>query len=129
MSKQLVAVYGTLKRGYGNHRLLETSKFLGTDRIEGFDMYNLYSGGFPGILHSKSVRSVENTIFIEVFEVDEDTFMRLDCLEGYDEDEPTEGLYDREQVMTQYGLAWIYTFNGTPNESDLIVCGNWGGWE
>ena len=43
---QIVAVYGTLKKGYGNHRLLESSTFIGSGDVEvydcnAFEMYDL----------------------------------------------------------------------------------------
>ena len=94
-----VAVYGSLRQGMGNHRLLEGSKFLGQDVIEGFVMYSL--GAFPCV---KSVwPDPDNSIVVEVYEVDDDTFARLDRLEGYP------SFYDRRKTDTKFGDAWIYT--------------------
>ena len=47
-----VFVYGSLKTGFGNNRLLQNkgSVFVTDDVIIGFDMYSM--GGFPGIVHN-----------------------------------------------------------------------------
>ena len=56
-----VAVYGTLKRGNHNHRVMGDSEYIGTARISGFEMYSL--GGFPGVLPG------EGEITVEIFRV------------------------------------------------------------
>lgn len=72
-----VAVYGTLKRGFGNHRLLEKAEFIGVgDTLPFFDMISF--GGYPGVI------SGTESIKVEVFEVsDQDTIDNLDFLEGH----------------------------------------------
>lgn len=96
----LVAVYGSLRQGKGNHRILnnEQTEYLGTCRVEGFDMYSM--GSFPFITDG------DGEITVEVYRVtDETTAQRLDNLEGYP------SFYNRKQVQTEYGLAWIYFIN------------------
>jgi gamma-glutamylcyclotransferase (GGCT)/AIG2-like uncharacterized protein YtfP len=107
VSKQhTVAVYGSLKKGFGNHRLLTNAEYLGVDKIDGWDMYGL--GGFPGIVAG------EGSIHIEVYKVDDEEMARLDMLEGYP------SFYDRKQVSTQHGDAWVY-FLATP-ENYIDTC-------
>lgn len=111
MTDQLrVFVYGTLKRGHYNHRLLEESEFLGKSVIKG-TMYNL--GSFPALsLHGNT------DIRGEVFAVDEPTMKRLDRLEGYPD------FYDRQKVETSLGDAWVYTMDerdGAP----VVKSGEW----
>ena len=108
-----VAVYGSLRQGMGNHRLLESSKFLGKDKLDGFIMYSL--GGFPCI---RTVFPEGNTITVEVYEVDDETFRRLDILEGYP------SFYDRKKVDTQYGEAWIYTIEREKSRP-VVESGDW----
>ena len=94
-----VFVYGTLKNGHGNHRLLATSKFLGRSYIEGrYKMLSL--GGFPGLVASQSLP--EAHIVGEVYQVSEDVFQALDYLEGHPR------FYERMKVPTQYKNAWAY---------------------
>ncbi len=71
-----VFVYGTLKRGYGNHRLLEGSLFLGEALTKG--EFTLYDGGFP-YLKENGFSQIKG----ELYQVDDETFERLDHLEGY----------------------------------------------
>lgn len=113
-----VAVYGTLKKGHGNHRLLLNAEFLGTQQVEGFIMYDL--GAFPGIKPADG-----GTVHVEVYEVDDNQMARLDRLEGYNPTYPETGLYNRQQVATQYGDAWIYTYNGNVHEQQHVLNGNW----
>ena len=63
-----IAVYGTLKMGFGNHRLIQNCRYLGEDTLKNFDMYSL--GGFPGVIHGKG------EIKVEVYELN-----RLETLE------------------------------------------------
>lgn len=83
----LVFVYGTLKKGYGNHRLLAQSMFVGKAITEpNFTMLHL--GGFPGI-----VQSGDTAIHGEVYRVSNATLTQLDRLEGH----PT--FYERKPLM------------------------------
>lgn len=101
---EYVAVYGSLKKGFGNHRLLgATSEFIGTGITE--PKYKMYSlGGFPG-LHSGNDR-----IFVEVYLVDANkTLPNLDLLEGH----PSWYKRTLESIIISPDLkieAWLYTF-------------------
>lgn len=71
-------VYGTLKRGRGNHRILSNATYIGNGitELDGFFMYT--NGGFPYVLTGGKFR-----VSGELFEVsDQDTENRLDWLEG-----------------------------------------------
>lgn len=71
-----VFVYGTLKSGYGNNRLLSSSKFLGTAVVKG---YKLFNSGFPVATHDEN-----SSVVGEVWEIDEGrTLSNLDALESY----------------------------------------------
>ena len=96
-----IAVYGTLRRGNGNHRLIEHCNMLSMEQIEGFHMYSL--GGFPAVVPGKK-DGFADTITVEVYEVDDDTLARVDRLEGYP------GWYERSVVHTTHGDAYIYNF-------------------
>lgn len=110
--KNLVAVYGTLRRGEGNyHYFLNESNKLGTCALEGWDMYSM--GAFPFVVPG------DGKITIEVFEVDDTTFRRLDGLEGYPD------FYDRTQVETSYGTAWMYFIHDNDPRNPKIESGDW----
>lgn len=108
-----VAVYGTLKRGRGNDRLLGDAKFLGeTLTTPEYTMYHL--GAFPCI-----TLEGDTPIHVEVYEVDSDTFKRLDMLEGYP------SFYNRKKINTILGTAWIYYMTKPTWGTDMIVGGKW----
>lgn len=76
--KHTIYVYGTLKRGYGNNRLLTSSTFLREARLA--PKYKLYDvGWFPGLIEAP-----DNGVAVtgELWEVDDATLRRLDALEG-----------------------------------------------
>ena len=106
----LVAVYGTLRAGEGNSGLLDTAggSYLGSCTLSNLTMYSLHEG-FPGVVKSPNE---DSTVFVEVYHVDDLT--PLDCLEGYNEDAPRTGLYNRHLANTPFGEAWIYTYNPEP---------------
>ena len=90
MEKRIIFVYGTLKKGLGNHRVLEGATYLGTASTEPtFTLLHL--GGFPGI-----IRGGETAVQGELYLVTSQTMMdRLDRLEGH----PT--FYERQPITVQ----------------------------
>ena len=74
---QNVFVYGTLKRGFYNHRILEHANRLGNAvTCEKFTMFSL--GPYPMVMPKP-----KHKIKGEVYEVDDEILERLDRLEGY----------------------------------------------
>lgn len=95
-----VFVYGTLKQGHGNHRLLASSKFLGRCVIKG--KHRLVSlGGFPGLVATPDSEE-ERSVSGEVYQVNEETLMSLDFLEGHPR------FYERLKLSTPFKNAWAY---------------------
>lgn len=109
----LVAVYGSLRAGLGNHRLLtKATLVVPSQRVAGFDMYSM--GGFPFITHGSG------EITIEVYAVTEPEMRSLDRLEGYP------SFYNRELIETQAGLAWIYFIDGeNTSRYQPVPSGDW----
>lgn len=88
--KHHVFVYGTLKRGGNNHRLLAGQRFLGLARTRAD--YRLFElNGYPGLVKTAPGQGLP--IEGEVWAVDPHCLQQLDRLEGLDE-----GLYAREPV-------------------------------
>lgn len=99
----LVAVYGTLKQGYGNNRILQggNASLLSEGIVRGF---KLYDSGFPVAAHSEN-----DSIKVEVWDVFDDsmrTLDRLDSLEGHRGNDNPSSMYFREVVT-------VHTDNGT----------------
>lgn len=105
VNEVLVAVYGTLKRGFSNHHVMGAASYLGEDRLAQILLYDL--GPFPG-----AVLAVSEGIVVEVFRVNASQLARIDELEEYRADDPPMGLYTRVQLPTRYGLAWVYLYQG-----------------
>lgn len=128
-----VFVYGSLKKGFGNHRLLVESELI-CEAVTLDSKYNMRScGGFPGV-HSNG----ENRISGELYSVDDITFESLDRLEGNGH------FYNREEVflvstsqpaMKPY-KAWMYLLREDypfskddlgriDNSNDKLNCQKW----
>lgn len=75
--KQYVFVYGTLKEGFGNHRVLSSSRKV-ADAVTCSDSYSMVDGGFPTVVLGGSFH-----VKGELYEVTDENVMRnLDWLEG-----------------------------------------------
>lgn len=103
---KLIAVYGTLKKGFGNHRVMGNSKLLGEHLTpRKFTMHSF--GGFPGI-----TTGGETKILCEIYEVNDPTTLeRIYSLEGYSGIRDSErNWYDTLLIKTKWGEAEIFYF-------------------
>lgn len=94
-------VYGTLKKGFGNHHYLADARFLCTART--VEKYAMYVNGIPFVVRTPKV----SQIIGELYEIDDETMDRIDRLEGHPK------FYCREKttIETEDGQkteAWIY---------------------
>lgn len=117
MEQIQVAVYGTLKQGGNNHHYLNGAEYLGSAQLDGFSLYDL--GPWP------AARQEPGVIQVEVYTVDRETFATLDQLEEYRADAPAQGLYDRCEVSTPFGQAWLYLYNEPVSAELKLASGNW----
>lgn len=112
-----VAVYGSLRKGLHNNRLLRNAKFLGEAyTVPEFQLVSL--GSFP------AVTSGQTAVKVEVYQVDKDTMQDLDWLEGYRGDDQS-NFYDKELIDTPYGKSYIYTMRGCNRHSSVVESGDW----
>ena len=120
MSKHLVFVYGTLRRGDARSMSIRFpgSKFIGDGKVGG-SLYDL--GAYPGLLLNESNSLVSG----EVYEVDDEILNELDDFEASSD-------YRRRQVEVSLGserrTCWIYVPERN-HEFDsprtLITSGDW----
>lgn len=96
-------VYGTLKQGYGNNRLLSDAEFLGKDVVQ-VPYYLVDLGPFPAAIPSDQVHEIIG----EVYQINDEIMERTDWLEGYPEH------YNRSEIPTSFGDAWIYHYHQLP---------------
>lgn len=110
MNKVKVAVYGTLKAGYNNHRVLgNEAKLLGTGYTN--KLYDMKDSGFPVLLPNEKGKEV----LVEVYEVPEEQLKALDRLEGVPR------MYTREKTDVTFMLEQdseelkdVFIYEGTP---------------
>ncbi len=117
-----VFVYGTLKRG-NSIRGLDSwgdAEFVG-NAVTSKNKFTLYSlGAFPAVSKDGS-----DHIAGEVWSVDDDVLNTLDSIEGYPD------FYNRMQVDTTQGLAWMYyipnikEYRNTQIKSDTNQIASW----
>lgn len=122
MNKKYYFVYGTLKQGHGNHRVLKDSKKVGEFTTE--PVYTMFSlGGFPGV-----IKGGNTAIKGEIYEVISPEIENgLDRLEGYQKNS-TSNLYNKEIIKLGNYNAYIYTFNSDRrniNNYKKIESGKW----
>jgi len=118
LQHNVVAVYGTLKKGGGNHRLLYGQRFVNKGTTK--DRYPLVISGLPYLLDK---RGSGHHVEVEVYKVNNDTFSALDSLEGHP------NFYRRRQLPIKLNNgtivnAWIYFINNNWNRYDSISSTN-----
>lgn len=112
-----VFVYGSLRRGQGNHGLLHRAHFVRETHLRGaFEMVSL--GSFPGVFRQPEA---DRRLAGELYAVDEHTLALLDRLEGHPR------FYERQPVeLACRQVAWVYIL---PAESvadrPVVEGGDW----
>jgi gamma-glutamylcyclotransferase (GGCT)/AIG2-like uncharacterized protein YtfP len=117
-------VYGTLKKGHGNNRILKqstTATFIEDGITEPkFTMISL--GPFPGVFENGNT-----AIHGEIWSVkDIETKNRLDSLEDYRKDNPN-SLYYKKQIKVNNKTVNIYILNDIykSKTNQIIKSGIW----
>jgi gamma-glutamylaminecyclotransferase len=102
LEDNLVAVYGTLKKGYSNYwAYLLSSKHIGSGKTA--ERYPLIVNGLPYLIEN---RGVGYNVKVDVFSVSNSVLKRLDALEGHP------NWYYRKQIKVNVDgkslMCWIY---------------------
>jgi gamma-glutamylcyclotransferase (GGCT)/AIG2-like uncharacterized protein YtfP len=130
--KQLpVFVYGTLRNGLGNYSRLLSGRTVRElpGVLLGAAMYDVVSGGFPGI-----VPDAEELVHGELMWIDgtvyDEVVRSLDWLEGYREGNKN-SMYIRSKVLVHTVTAgapveaWAYIWNGGVEDYPKVSGGDW----
>ncbi|MBR7888213.1 gamma-glutamylcyclotransferase [Marinomonas sp. A79] len=120
MPTNIVAVYGTLRKGLDHHTLLSDCKPIGLGWLTGFRMHDL--GEFPAITFTQE--NVDR-IRVEWYDVPDEVLSAIDQLEVYDPDALERSLHVRTPIFSPYGRGWIYTYNQTLKNAPHITAGDW----
>lgn len=117
-------VYGSLKKGFHNHPVIEGANYLGTfDTPKNYTMYSM--GSYPAV-----TLGGETSIHGEVYETDNQHIInRLNRLEGYSGTPTKEGghnFYDLETINSPYGQLNMFVIRDIGHYSRAIVkSGKW----
>jgi gamma-glutamylcyclotransferase (GGCT)/AIG2-like uncharacterized protein YtfP len=114
----LIASYGTLRKGYGNSRLVDIpgqTKWLGTGKT--VDKYQMRASGIPFVN-----KTPDTQIVVDVWEINRDLHLpSVDRLEGHPE------WYCREEINVelkgQVIKAWLYFMENSG--STIITSGDY----
>lgn len=112
-----IITYGSLRMGHGNHRaLLSDSKLLSTEVVNiPFKMISM--GGFPGLIPSEKTHDIT----VEVYEVTDIVYKRVEQLEGYP------SFYQKAIISTSLGDYEIYVLEDKRYAKDPVIVehGDW----
>lgn len=116
----ILAVYGTLKRGFGNNSLLEriNAKFITSGKTS--NKYTMFKSGIPFVTKKEMTN-----ITVELFDVNDDTVYMVDRLE----DNPN--WYKREEIPIDGDdgkkyQAWLYFMDhASVKHNQIVETGNY----
>lgn len=120
MSRHLIAVYGSLLSGLGNHRVIEDKETTLKGTMETKPEYSLYDLGYYPGLKEEGTTSIK----LEIYEVNDRISKNVEALEGYYPDEPAT-FYDKKTIDTPWGEASIYIYVPNVREDRLVESGDW----
>lgn len=125
----LMFTYGTLKQGYGNHRLIDGAEFIGRALTADKD-YVMRANSYP-IVWQAPLAKYPGRVSGEIYRVSEKQIAACDRLEGH----PTMYRREQRQFLLEIGgghdpaetvEAWVYIYqNPFQSEGDpaLLVDG------
>ncbi len=113
MSRHLVFVYGTLKRGQRNAGFLRQAEYLGRHKTE--PQYWMYQfEEYPAVCENG-----RQAIHGEIYRVSDEQMQMLDDLEWYPH------FYQRIEIVTRHGEAWMYIVRAELCRGKRKISGNW----
>ena len=114
---EYIAVYGSLRKGLHNHRVLGTDRdFIGEGIVRGFGMYSL--GMYPALVRE----GTHSDVVVEMYQVSDKTMKCVDKLEGFP------SYYTRKlcpiSIEGEMVPAWVYYMKGSLTDG-FVPSGDW----
>lgn len=111
-----IAVYGTLRKGFGNNRYFLNGLTPLSREIVNIPFTMVSLGGFPGLVPSET----PNNITIEIYEVTDAVYKSIEQLEGYP------SFYQKATITTSLGDMEIYVLLGSRYKTlPVVKSGDW----
>ena len=100
----IIATYGSLRKGFHNHKWLGKAKLLGTSKIKG--IMQLVQGAYPFLFHKNEIKTDKEELEhkIEIYQVDKEVYEYINEIE-------TQSGYKAETLETPFGKATIWITN------------------
>lgn len=132
----LLAVYGTLRKGFWNHDLIKECQYIGTFKTVP-EFFLICLGSYPVLIPETEVSLQEKTelklngiapskIVYELYSIDKATWEKVCHLEGYsgvrghkDND------YDTMDIETEKGMAQIFIQKQIISEGNFVASGDY----
>ena len=129
-------VYGSLRRGFPNHFLLEKSIYMGTySTVDKYHMIGQVSKSFPYVVDSETEFDDANPTHIigELYDIEADVLQDLDELEGHPDFYTRRTVQVADESREHTYSAYVYILEnpgiirGLKNNSrfELVPSGNW----
>ncbi len=121
--REIVFVYGTLRRGGSNHFRMETAEFIAKGSIAG-RMYRI--DWYPGLVLDEA----GDDIVGEAYSVDLELLGSLDSFEGISAGDTEACDYQRVPTTVTCAdgetiIAWVWEWLGAVEESQRLPSGDW----
>ena len=115
-----IAVFGSLMAGNEHHdEFLDEATYLGEFNSE--PKYNLYKMGKEPVIKLEGISSVR----MEVFRLSKANLNNIGALRGFIKNNHADNVTNRKVIITPYGRALLFAYNGKVDKLNMIPTGDW----